>query len=89
MTTYTATFSDGSTATESTARECGVAWKVTGPDGRVATGFSKNEKAAQSQISFFSSLCSVPAMDKSKAAEKARAENAEYRKGCAVEIVRL
>ena len=53
-------------------------WTLTKPDGSTVSGESVSESAARSQISWYSQLYRVPRADKSKAAEKARAENKAY-----------
>jgi hypothetical protein len=63
-------------------------WTVTKPDGTTVSGESISVSAANSQISWHSQLCSVPRMDKSKAAQKARAENKDFAAACTSSIVK-
>lgn len=83
-TTYRATFADGTTAEAKSTRKYNVAWKITAPKG-TKIGFSISAEAAKQQLS--NCVFPIPKQYKSKEAENARRQNAEYLAKCKIEIV--
>lgn len=72
-----------------TERACSVCLVFIKPDGTTTYTASKTEKSAKALASEYSRLIWIPKNDFSKAAQKARKENADYAEACSWHVVPL